>query len=68
MLHYLKAVESKLIEYPYSSLPDLFDIKRPENALVGKSVLDFYDSVPTIKEMLAEAQAFYQENKWVSRG
>jgi len=58
----LKNVEKWLREYKYSSLPDFISEKRPENSVVADIRSEYFHSVPTLTEMLTEAQEYYQEN------
>jgi len=57
----LKNIKHFLSRYGYSSLPEFSGVRRPENKITDLSVLELFDKVPTTKEMLADAQAYYQE-------
>ncbi len=55
-------VHSKLMRYSYSSLLDFLEIKRLENIIVGKKLLEYYDRAPSLAEMVTNAQEYYREN------
>ena len=64
----IRAIEKRLREYRYSSLPDFFGRKRPEARITGDIRSEYFDSVPSLGRMLAEAQAYYRENaKYLER-
>jgi REP element-mobilizing transposase RayT len=54
------SIRKFLIRFNYSSLSEFEKISRPENILVDKSIFELFDKVPTTKEMLNDAQAYYQ--------
>lgn len=54
------AIEKRLKEYPYSSLPDFMGVERPERALLGNSIFELFDSPPNAREMLDEAKGYYE--------
>jgi len=55
-------LESRLIRYPYSSLPDLYlEGQRPEAAILGKEIHSLLQKRPAV-EMLSEAREYYAEN------
>lgn len=54
------AVEKRLREYPYSSLPDFLSIERPERALLGDSIFELFDFPVEPRQMLDDAKAYYQ--------
>lgn len=56
------AIKKDLEKYRYSSLPDFFGQKRPENSIVGKSLPALYETIPTLSEMVEEASTYYKEN------
>ena len=57
----LKKIERQLKEYPYSSLPDFLGHKRPERKILGDSIFELYDSIPTLTEIIDDAHAYYAE-------
>ncbi len=56
-----KNIHKKLLEYRYSSLPDFVGTLRPESRIVGNSLKEYYDSVPTLEEMVSDALRYYQQ-------
>lgn len=55
-------IESRLLQYPYSNLPDLFGIDRPQKKIAPSgALLKYYDRFPTLREMLINAQEYYRE-------
>lgn len=57
-----QSVEKKMLAYPYSSLPDFMNIQRAERALVGESIFEYYDKIPTLSAMLESAREYYAEH------
>ncbi len=55
----IKKIEKWLLTYPYSSLPD-FSTDRPEKKILGTTVFELFDKIPSVQEMLEEAQEYYQ--------
>lgn len=58
----IQAIKKFLNHFSYSSLSDFNKVKRPENALINASVFDLFDNVLSTRELLKDAQAYYQEN------
>ena len=58
----LKKIEQCLTEYHYSSLPDFLGHKRPERKILGDSVFELFETIPTLEEMVEEANAYYIEH------
>lgn len=54
-------IEKWLKQYPYSSLPDFLGVERLERKLISESIFELFDSIPSTKEMLMDAQAYYQQ-------
>ena len=54
-------IKSLLETYPYSSFPDFIGHKRPERKILGDSIFDLYDTLPTLSEMVEDAHAYYAE-------
>lgn len=54
-------IKTKMKTYPYSSFPDFFGKKRLENKIVGNSLSEYYDSVPSLEEMIRDASDYYRE-------
>ncbi len=57
----IKTIEAFLRDYSYSSLAAFRDQNSITRKIVGNSVFDLYDKIPTVKEMLKEAQSYYIE-------
>lgn len=57
-----KKGKERLLEYPYSSLPDFFGKKRSQGKLIGDTLHSYYDSTPSLKTMLRAAQEYYREH------
>ena len=57
----MEEIEKILRSYKYSSLSAFAGIDSPTNVLVSRSVFEVFDSVPTVKEMIVDARAYYQE-------
>jgi len=58
----LKKIERGLMEYPYSSLPDFLGQKRPERKIISDSIFELFDTIPTLQEIIDEANAYYVEH------
>jgi hypothetical protein len=58
----LRKIEKGLLEYPYSSLPDFLGQKRPEQKILGDSIFELFETIPTLQEMIDEASAYYAEH------
>lgn len=58
----VKRIEQALKNYPYSSLPDLLGIQRPERKLLGDTLATLYETMPTLSEVVDNAHAYHQEN------
>lgn len=58
----LPRLEKNLLKYAYSSLPDFSGIRRPEHKILGTDIFELFESRPPFKEMLADAQAYYEES------
>ena len=54
--------QRKLLDYSYSSLPDYFGEERLEKKLLGKELLSYYDSRPSLQKLLRTAQEYYREH------
>lgn len=57
----LTKIEKWLRRYRYSSLPDFLGKSRPEKALLGESIFELFSSIQSVRETLAESQAYYAE-------
>lgn len=44
----LKVIEKQLMKYPYSSLPDFLGQKRPERKILGDSIFELFETIPTL--------------------
>jgi len=51
-------MQKKLLQYPYSSLPDFVGDERLQKRLLDTSVFDLFDRKPSMREMLREARAY----------
>ena len=58
----LRKIELKLAEYPYSSLYDFLGQKRPERKILGDSIFQLYDAIPTLSEVVENAHEYYAEH------
>jgi putative transposase len=56
--NYVASLEKKLLAYPYSSLPDFLGQERPERKILGQSVFELFESIPTIQELIADAKLY----------
>jgi len=57
------AIEKRLTEYPYSSLPEFIATKRPERAILGSSIFELFDSLPSAFEMLENAREYHSSTE-----
>lgn len=55
-------IKKNLEEYRYSSLPDFFGQKRLESSIIGETLFDLYETIPTLSEIVEDAHAYHQEN------
>jgi REP element-mobilizing transposase RayT len=55
-------LEKKILEYPYSSLPEFCAVERIENKIINGNLHQYYDKVPSLSEMIREAQEYYQKS------
>jgi len=58
----LEKIEAGLLEYPYSSLSDFLGHKRPERKILGDSIFELFETIPTLQEMIVDANAYYVEH------
>ncbi|MFA6278829.1 MAG: hypothetical protein WCS97_01205 [Candidatus Paceibacterota bacterium] len=58
----LKKIEEGVSKYPYSSLPDFLGQKRPERKILGDSIFELFETIPTLQEMIRDANAYYAEH------
>ena len=58
----IEIIEKRLIEYPYSSLSDFLGHERPERKILGNSIFELFDTIPTLKEIVDEANSYYIEH------
>lgn len=59
----IKQMEKRLLEYPYSSLIDFVGRKRPEGKILGTSLSEYFEAIPSLSTMLRDADAYYREHK-----
>lgn len=59
---YSHMIKRGLEEYRYSSLPDFLGKKRLERSIIGKSLFDLYEKIPTLPEIVEDALAYHKEN------
>ncbi len=57
----LGAIEEKLRDYRYSSLPEHTGSERPERKILGNEVFGLFDAPASLSTMLFDAQAYYRE-------
>lgn len=55
-------VEKGLRDYPYSSLPDFLGVGRPHKALLGHSIFQLFDRIPSMQTMVREARTYENLN------
>lgn len=58
----IEIIQERLVEYPYSSLPDFLGHERPERKILGNSIYELFDTIPTLKEIVNDANAYYIEH------
>jgi REP element-mobilizing transposase RayT len=56
-------IEKEIRRYTYSSAPEFFGSSRIHSKIVGQGIKEFYDSTPTLRELLTEAQEYYRQAK-----
>ncbi len=54
-------IKNELIRYRYSSLPDFLKLQRLEKHLLGMTVFELYEELPSLEEMITDAHEYYQE-------
>ena len=54
----LSKIEKGLREYPYSSLPEFLGQTRPHKLLLGKSIFQLFDSIPSMQRMIRDAKMY----------
>lgn len=57
----IATVGEKLLKYPYSNLPDMNGTIRPESKIPQKVLGDYYDRMPSLRDMLKDAREYYME-------
>jgi len=50
----------KLLQYPYSSLPDFLGTQRAQGSIVS-DLSEYYDKSPSLEDIIHEANEYYQE-------
>lgn len=55
-------IKRRLMEYPYSSLPDFLRQQRSERKILGDSIFELFDVIPTLEEIIDDANAYYVEH------
>ena len=58
----LEKIKAHLVSYPYSSLPDFLGHDRLERRVLGNSVFELFDQIPTLQEIVDDANAYYVEH------
>ncbi len=58
----LEKIKQQLMKYPYSSLPDFLGHKRPERKILGDSIFELFETIPTLEEMVDDMNAYYIEH------
>ncbi len=51
-------IEKGLRDYPYSSLPEFMGNIRPHKLLLGQSIFQLFDEIPSIQKMIQEAKTY----------
>lgn len=58
----VRKIREQLLAYPYSSLQDFIGHKRPERKILGNSIFELFEQMPTLEEMVNEAVEYYTEH------
>lgn len=58
----LEKIKKQLVKYPYSSLPDFLGHARPERKILGNSIFELFEKIPTLEEMVGDATDYYAEH------
>ena len=58
----IEKIKKSLPGYPYSSLPDFLGHERPERRILGNSIFELFDFLPTLQETVDEANDYYIEH------
>src|SRR3989344_2502277 len=56
------SIEKRLREYPYSSLPEFMGDVRPQRLLLGSSVFQLFDRMPSLQQMIRDAKVYENLN------
>ena len=60
----MHTLERNLLAYPFSSLPDYFDVRRFERNILDNGAVDLIrDNLPTLGATLSEVRAYYEETE-----
>lgn len=59
----LKRIERVLLQYPFGSIADFFGSGRPQSAIIDPDVLELFDELPTLSDVLNEASGYYKTLK-----
>lgn len=54
-------MRSRLLAYPYSSVNEFFNKTSSTQKITGPAVEEYYDSLPTLSQMLKDARNYYHE-------
>ena len=57
----IKLLGEKILQYPYSSLPDFFGTPRLQGSIVS-NLSEYYDKKPSLSELVCEAHEYYEEH------
>ncbi len=58
---FLPRIAKKLEDYPYTNLSNFLQKGNPHEKIATTDWSAYYEKIPTLKEMLQEAQAYYAE-------
>lgn len=58
----IRIIKRRLMEYSYSSFPDFLRQQRPERKILGDSIFELFDTIPTLEEIVDDANAYYMEH------
>jgi len=61
----IKSLEQDLLDYPHSSFPDYYGVRRPARTILDTAARDLLnDGMPRSKTLLMEAATYYRELKY----
>ena len=57
----IKKIKQELLAYRYSSLPDFLREKRPERKILGSTVFELFEAIPSLNELVSDANDYYAQ-------